>query len=235
MTRVSILVPCYNEAASVAEALGRIRAADLGGVEREIIVVDDGSTDGSGEVLRGVPGIRLLAHGRNRGKGAALRTALAAATGEVVLIQDADLEYDPADFRGVLAPILAGEADAVLGSRFAHERPHFFFGPRRSPFFTHYAGNLAIVRLTNLLYGHDATDYEGAIKAFRRDVLVSLRVSADGFEYDNEAVCKLLRRGLRVREVPIRYSPRVYAEGKKIRWHHGVRMLWTIVKWRILS
>ncbi|MBI4678180.1 MAG: glycosyltransferase family 2 protein [Elusimicrobia bacterium] len=233
-SRVSIVIPCYNEAVHIAEVVARVRAADLGGLEREIIVVDDGSSDGTGAVLESLDGITHLSHPVNRGKGAAVKTGFAAAAGRIVLIQDADLEYDPGDCRAVIAPILEGRADAVLGSRFAYERPHFFFGERRSPFFAHYIGNLTIIALTNLLYGHDATDYEGAYKAFRREVVAGLPIEADGFEYDNELVCKLLRLGRRVIEVPIAYHPRSYEEGKKIHWHHGLRIVWTILKWRFL-
>ncbi|MFA6004004.1 MAG: glycosyltransferase family 2 protein [Elusimicrobiota bacterium] len=232
--KVSIVIPCHNEAAHITEVIKCVQAAGIPGVEREIIAVDDGSSDDTGAVLRGLSGIKVMVHPENRGKGAAVKTGFAAATGDIVLIQDADLEYDPADHKAVVAPILEGRADAVMGSRFAHDRPHFFFGPRRSPFFTHYIGNIAIVIATNLLYGHAATDYEGAYKAFRRDLIASIPIAADGFEYDNELICKLLRRGCRLAEVPIKYRPRSYEEGKKIRWHHGVRMLWTIVKWRFL-
>ncbi len=230
--RVSIIVPAYNEQACVAQALERLRSVRLGGVEAEIIVVDDGSTDRTAEILESIPGIRRTRHASNRGKGAALKTGIAASTGQAVVIQDADLEYDPADIAGVLAPILEGRADAVLGSRFAFERPRFFFGPRRSPFFTHYIGNITIVAWTNWLYGQRVTDYEGGTKAFLRRALDACPVSADGFEYDNELVCKLLRRGFRVTEVPIRYNPRLYEEGKKITWRDGARILWTITKWR---
>jgi glycosyltransferase involved in cell wall biosynthesis len=231
---VSILVPCYNEAAHVAEVIAKVRAADVCGLEREIVAVDDGSTDGTLAALRGIGGIKVLEHARNRGKGAALRTALEAATGDVVLIQDGDLEYDPADYPGVLRPIIEGRADVVLGSRFARERPHFFFGPRVSPFFTHYIGNLTIVALTNLLYGTKLTDCEGAYKVFRRETARALKLESEGFEFDNELLCKLLRKGGRVVEAPITYAPRTYQEGKKIRWEDGVYMCWTIVKWRVM-
>jgi glycosyltransferase involved in cell wall biosynthesis len=231
---VSIIIPCHNEAQHVAEVVARVQAADLGGLERELIAVDDGSSDGTADVLRGLPGVKVISYPQNRGKGAAVKAGFAAAAGQAVLIQDADLEYDPADHRAVLAPIVSGAADAVMGSRFSKSRPHFFFGPRRSPFFTHYIGNISIVAMTNLLYRHHATDYEGAYKAFRKEVVDAVPVQADGFEYDNELICKLLRRGYRVMEVPIHYHPRSYEEGKKIRWHHGVRMIWTIIKWRFL-
>lgn len=230
---VSIVIPCYNERVSIEEVIRRVREAPLPGLRREIIVVDDGSRDGSAEALAGIAGVRVLRHERNRGKGAAVKTGFAASRGDVLLIQDADLEYDPRDIAAVVGPIVSGRADAVMGSRFVNERPRFFFGPRRSPFFTHYIGNLTIVTLTNLLYGQEATDYEGAYKAFRAESVRDLRVQTDGFAFDNELICKLLRRGVRLVEVPIRYEPRRYEDGKKIAWRDGVVMVWTIVKWRL--
>lgn len=229
---VSILIPCYNEAATAAAVVAAAQAADVGGLTREIIVVDDGSSDGTAAVLERLPGVRFLRHAENRGKGGALKTALAAASGDLVLIQDGDLEYDCGDYRAVLAPLVEGRADFVMGSRFLFERPRFFFGERRSPFFTHYIGNLTIVALTNLLYDLNCTDYEGAYKAFRREALAGLSIQAEGFEFDNEVVCRLVRRGSRLVEVPIAYRPRGYEDGKKIGWRDGIRMCWTIVKWR---
>ena len=230
---LSVVIPAYNEAATIRRTIERVRAADAGGLEIEIVVVDDGSRDATPEILATLPGIRVITHATNRGKGAAVKSGFAGATGDIVLIQDADLEYDPRDYKAVVEPIVAGRVEVVLGSRFAAERPHFFFGPAKSPFFTHYIGNLTIIWLTNLLYGVRATDYEGCYKAFTRRLVQSIPIEADGFEYDNELVCKLLRLGHRFEEVPISYLPRTYEHGKKIRWTHGVRMVWTILKWRV--
>ena len=234
VSRVSIVIPTYNEERTVAALIRRVQQAPLDGLEKEIIVVDDGSADRTVEQLRQFGDqIRLIRHTRNRGKGAAVRTGFDAATGQVLLIQDADLEYDPNDFPAVVAPLVEGRADAVLGSRFILERPRFFLRQDGSPFFSHYIGNKLIIWLTNWLYGVRATDYEGCYKAFTAEAIRATPVQADGFEFDNELVCKLLRRRARIVEVPIRYHPRVYGDGKKIRWQHGVRMLWTILKWRI--
>ena len=230
--RVSVVVPVYNEAALIETTLRRVLASP---VDKEVLVVDDASTDGTDRVLarlgEELP-IRVFRQPRNMGKGAAVRRGFQEACGDILLIQDADLEYDPADYPALIAPILRGEADAVMGSRFLAQKPHFFT-PQGDPFFTHYIGNRLIIWLTNLLYGFHASDYEGCYKAFTNEVIRATPVRANEFEFDNELICKLLRRRRRIVEVPIHYTPRVYTEGKKIRWQHGVRILWTILKWRV--
>lgn len=230
--KLSVVIPAYNEERTIAETIRRVKAVDLGGLELEIVVVDDGSKDQTRELLKTIPGIRVVLHERNSGKGAAVKSGFRAATGDIVLIQDADLEYDPQDYPALLQPILDGRAEATMGSRFILERLQFFGKGAKSPFFTHYIGNILIVRLTNALYRHSATDYEGCYKAFSKRVVDRIPIAANGFEYDNELICKLLRRGHRIAEVPIKYRPRTYEEGKKIKWQDGVRMVWTIVKWR---
>jgi len=231
--KLSVIIPAYNERSTIEAVVSRVQGVNLGPIEKEIIVVDDGSRDGTIEVLKVLSGIRHILHERNAGKGAALTTGFQAATGDIVLIQDADLEYHPEDYRTVIQPIMDGACDAVIGSRFLLYKPKFF-GKRRSPYLTHYIGNKLIVDVTNLLYGQHFTDYEGCYKAFTRTILASTPVEAKGFEFDNELVCKLMRKGARIVEVPIHYTPRTYAHGKKINWKHGVIILWTIVKWRFL-
>lgn len=231
--KVSVVIPAYNEARTIEAVILRVQAVDLGPFEKEIVVVDDGSSDGTVDVLKGLVGIQFVVHGLNAGKGAAIATGLKAATGDVFIIQDADLEYDPEDYPVVIKAILDKQCDVVIGSRFLLERP-VFFGRRRSPYLSHYLGNMFIVFLTNLLYGKRFTDYEGCYKAFTRKALALASVSAKGFEFDNELICKLFRKGVHVREVPIHYSPRTYANGKKINWRHGLIILWTIIKWRFL-
>ncbi|MBI3321170.1 MAG: glycosyltransferase family 2 protein [Candidatus Omnitrophica bacterium] len=230
--RISVVIPVYNEAALIETTLRRVLATPL---EKEVIVVDDGSTDSTGEVLARLKEqlpIRVITHPKNRGKGLAVRHGFQAGTGDILIIQDADLEYDPNDYPSLIEPILRGEADAVIGSRFLWQHPTFFT-PQGQPFFSHYLGNRLIIGLTNWLYGFRATDYEGCYKAFTREVIREIPIEASGFEFDNELICKLLRRGRRITEVPIHYSPRRYSEGKKIRWQHGIKILWTIVKWRV--
>jgi len=231
--KLSIIIPAYNEEATIEAIVRRVQAVDLGPVEKEIIVVNDGSKDGTEKVLKGLPAIRHISHERNAGKGAALSTGFQSATGDIVIIQDADLEYDPGDFPAVIRPIVAGRSDVVMGSRFILYKPKFF-GRRRSPYISHYIGNMLITSITNLLYGNRFTDYEGCYKAFRRAVVAATPVQAKGFEFDNELICKLMRKNTRIVEVPIHYTPRSYESGKKITWRHGVIMLWTIIKWRVL-
>ena len=231
--KLSIVIPSYNEEATIETIVRRVQAVDLGPVEKEIIVVNDGSTDNTAGVLKGLPAIRYISHERNAGKGAALTTGFQAATGDIVLIQDADLEYDPDDYPAVIRPIVEGRSDVVMGSRFILYKPKFL-GKRRSPYISHYIGNMLVTSITNLLYGQRFTDYEGCYKAFRRTVAAATPVRAKGFEFDNELICKLMRKGTRIVEVPIHYTPRSYESGKKITWRHGVIMLWTIAKWRVL-
>lgn len=232
--KLSIIIPAYNERKTIEAILAKVQGVQLDGIEKEIIIVDDYSTDGTREwLMRSRSDIRLVLHDRNLGKGAAIRSGFRVATGDLLLIQDADLEYDPQDYPALVAPLLAGEADAVMGSRFLREKLRFF-RKNGDPFFSHYLGNKLIIWLTNLLYGFRATDYEGCYKAFTREVIEETPVTTNRFDFDNELICKLLRRGRRIIEVPISYHPRVYAEGKKIRWHHGVQMVWTILKWRVM-
>jgi len=231
--KLSIVIPAYNEARTIDAILQKVHAVRLGTVEKEIIVVDDASQDETPQILdRWSSTVQIIQHKHNQGKGAAVRTGFEHATGQILLIQDADLEYDPEDYMAIIRPILDGKADVVMGSRFLHEKPHFFTKDG-DPFFAHYIGNLAIIWLTNFLYGFHATDYEGCYKAFSRDIIAEIPVRANGFAYDNELICKILRRKKRVVEVPIRYNPRPYLEGKKITWRSGMQMLWAIVQWRI--
>jgi glycosyltransferase involved in cell wall biosynthesis len=232
--KLSVIIPTLNEEQTIEQIVRRVQAVDLGPIPKEIIVVDDGSRDGTKDVLKNLRGIHPIHHPLNRGKGAALTTGIKAATGDIVLFQDADLEYTPEDYPILIQPLLDGRCEAVMGSRFLLERP-VFWGTRRSPYVNHYIGNLLILWITNRLYGQRFTDYEGCYKAFLRPVLIQTPVSAAGFEFDNELMCKLIRKGTRILEIPIHYRPRTYAQGKKITWRHGVVILWTILKWRLLA
>jgi glycosyltransferase involved in cell wall biosynthesis len=227
--RLSIIVPVYNELATIATVLARIQAAVLSGVDREIIVVDDGSTDGTREWLESSEnrGSKVVFHPENRGKGAAVRTGLAHASGDIVLIQDADLEYDPRDYPALLAPILAG-ASVVYGSR-------FLGGAERRMSLPTWAANRLLTAVTRLLYGLRLTDMETCYKLWRVDVLRGVPLRASGFDIEPEITAKLARRGVNIREVPIRYYGRSRAQGKKIGWHDGVIALWALVKFRFVD
>lgn len=231
--KVSVIIPAFNEEKNIAEIVRRVQKVIVPGIEKEIIVVDDASGDGTRNILKGLEGVCSVLHERNHGKGAAITTGISKASGDIILIQDADLEYDPEDYEKVIRPLAEGACDVVMGSRFLTEKPRFFT-KNGDPFFSHFVGNLMIIWLTNFLFGRKFTDYEGCYKAFTRTVALTIPVEAKDFAFDNELICKSLRRGYTICEVPIRYHPRIYSEGKKIRWQHGVKILWTILKWRFL-
>ncbi len=229
--RLSILMPVFNEARTVCDIVKLVDQADACGLEKELIVVDDGSLDGTADVLRGLTTncrFRVLAHPANRGKGAAIRTALAASTGELVLIQDADLEYDPADYPKLLEPILKGRADVVYGNRF-HGGPHRVF------YVWHAFGNWVVTLLSNLLTNLNLHDMEVGYKVFRRDVLDRIRLRSEGFGIEPEITAKMARLKLRIYEVPIAYYGRTYEEGKKITWQDGLLALYQLIRFRLFD
>ena len=232
INKVSIVIPVYNEKNTVAEVIARVKAVDLGEIEKEVIVVDDASTDGTRETLKAIGGIKTIFHPANLGKGGAIRSGFSAATGDVLILQDADLEYDPNDFKELIKPILRGEGEIILGVRINPDpderRRHVFY-------WLTWLGNKTITWATNWLYWNDAGEYEGCYKAFSKRLVRSVEVRSNGFEYDNEFICKLLERGHRTVDVPIHYYPRGYKEGKKIKPTDGFKILWTIVKYRLVD
>lgn len=225
--RLSILIPAYNERETIEEALRRVKAAgeELGAV-LEILVVDDASTDGTREILEADPEIRLIRQPHNQGKGAALRAAIPHVTGDVVIVQDADLEYDPGDYGALAAPILKGEARVVYGSRFLRGRPTMALA--------NYLCNRLLALAVNLLFGARITDEATCYKAFDAKLLRSIPLACRRFEFCPEVTAKVLRRGERILEVPIRYTARPMDAGKKIRWWDGVEAFWTLLKYRFL-
>lgn len=223
---LSILIPVYNEKATILELLRRIEAVPIP-LEKEIVVVDDGSDDGTRELLAGLGGrAKVILHERNRGKGAALRTALAQATGEFVVVQDADLEYDPADYPALLRPLLDGRADAVYGSR-------FLGGPHRVLFFWNYAANKFFTLLTNVLYNINLTDMGTCYKLFVTEKLKALPLASERFGIEAELTAKICKARFRLYETPISYSGRTYEEGKKITWKDGFSYLWCLLRYRV--
>lgn len=229
--KLSVLMPVYNERAFIVEVLERVRSVD---VPKEIVVVDDGSQDGTREILREqvegkLPQVRVFYHERNRGKGAAVRTAIAQATGSVCVIQDADLETDPRDYHLLLEPLLDGRADVVYGSRFAGGRPH------RVNTFVHYLANKTLTTVSNLLTNLHLTDMETCYKLAKTPLLKSLALQAERFDIEPELTIKLARTGARFYEVPISYSPRDHAQGKKIGWLDGLETLLAIVRFRFFD
>jgi len=229
--RLSILIPVFNEVQTVEEIIRRVRAADSCGLEEEIIVVDDASTDGTGDVLKKIQqagGVKVVSHPYNRGKGAALRTALEQATGDIVVIQDADLEYDPADYPVLLKPILDGRADVVYGSR-------FLGGTHRVLLFWHFMANKFLTLLSNLFCNLNLSDMETGYKVFRRKCVEGLTLNAERFGIEPELTAKLARRHFRFYETPIGYSGRDYSEGKKINWKDGLAALWFIFRYRFFD
>ncbi len=227
--KLSIVMPAYNEKRTVREIVGRVRAVDLGGLEREILIVDDGSTDGTRDLLRemdGKNGIRVLLQPRNLGKGAAVWTGLRASTGDIVVIQDADLEYDPNEYPLLLGPILAGKADVVYGSRFLGN-PH----GHRVLYFWHTVGNRLLTLMSNVFSNLNLTDMETCYKMMTREVVDRLDLESKRFGIEPEITCKVARMHARIFEVPISYSGRTYEEGKKIGFSDGLQAVWVILKY----
>lgn len=228
--KLSIVIPVYNEAATIAKIVELVRAVDVG-MEKELLLVDDCSRDGTGDVLRGMAAkgtdLKVLFHEVNLGKGAALKTGFSAATGDIVLIQDADLEYDPKEYPRLLQPILDGRADVVFGSRFLGGGAH------RVVFYWHYLGNKFLTTLSNMTTNLNLTDMEVCYKVFKREVIQSIPLKENRFGFEVEITAKVARRKLKVYEVPISYYGRDYSEGKKIGWKDGFSALRCIAKYAL--
>jgi len=228
--KLSVVIPCYNEVATIGELLRAVRAAP-GGVA-EVIVVDDCSTDGTVQLLQGelAPLVdRFVRHAVNQGKGAALRSGIAEATGDIVLIQDADLEYDPVQYPRLTAPIRDGRADVVYGSRFMGGEPH------RVLYFWHRVGNGLLTLMSNMFTNLNLTDMETCYKVFRREIIQGITIEENRFGFEPEVTAKLAKLNCRVFEVGISYYGRTYQQGKKISWRDGVRAIWCIVKYNLLT
>lgn len=235
--KLSIIIPVYNEERTIEQILTRVIRAKLqSGIKKEIIVVDDGSTDNSKFKIQNLKliGLKKVIHDQNRGKGAAVRSGLKVATGEYIIIQDADLEYDPDDYKRLLIPILEKKAEVVYGNRF-EDYPLKIWGEDKTILPTHWVGNMILTLVTNLLYGSNLRDMESGYKLFSKKVLDKIDLKARRFEFEPEITAKILKRGYKIIEVPITASPRTYKEGKKIGWKDGVIAIWTLIKYRFVD
>lgn len=224
--RLSIVIPAYNEQATIKEAIGLVLNTPY---QKEVIVVDDGSTDGTRELIEGIehPDLKRVFHKKNSGKGRAIQTGLAKANGDIVLIQDADLEYDPSEYPTLLEPFLTGKADVVYGSRFSGHGAH------RVLYFWHYVGNRFLTLLSNLFTNLNLTDMECCYKVFTREALEGIELKENRFGFEPEITAKIAKKHLRIYEVPISYYGRTYEEGKKIDWRDGLWALWCIIKYNV--
>lgn len=225
---LTVIIPVYNEADHISEILKRVQSTKLA---KEIIIVDDGSKDGTRDILKKMDGkkkVRIIFHERNQGKGAAVVTGLKAATGDILLIQDADLEYNPRDYRALLQPIQEGVADVVYGSR-------FLGGPHRVTMFWHLVANKLLTFMTNILYNTILTDMETGYKVFRSEVIDGMTIHAKRFNFEPEFTAKVLKSNHRIFEVPISFNPRDYAQGKKIKLRDAFEAVWTLLKYRVMD
>jgi glycosyltransferase involved in cell wall biosynthesis len=227
--KLSIVMPVYNEAATIHEIVTRVRAIER---NKEMVIVDDGSSDGTAERLKEIDNqyddVSVFYHEENRGKGAALQTGFAKSSGDIIIIQDADLEYDPRDYEALLVPILDGRADVVYGSR-------FLGGPHRVLYFWHYIGNKLVTLLSDAFSNLNLTDMETCYKVFKREILNEIKLKSNHFGFEPEFTMKIAKKGLRVYEVPISYSGRTYEEGKKIVWKDGFKAIFAIIWFRFFD
>ena len=226
--KLSVIIPVYNEVESIETILKRVQDTKLA---NEILIVDDGSKDGTRDILKkldGKKGVRVILHEKNQGKGAAVRTGMTSATGDVLLIQDADLEYDPRDYPDLLKPIEEGVADVVYGSRFLGRA-------RRVTMFWHQLANQMLTLMTNILYNTILTDMETGYKVFRREVMSGMTIRANSFNFEPEFTAKILKRKYRIFEVPITFNPREYSQGKKIKMHDAFEAVWALLKYRFIE
>ena len=230
MTKLSIIIPAYNEQNTIKQLINLVKKANIGKVKKEIIIVDDGSKDKTLEIAKKIKNIKLIRHNRNIGKGAAIRTGIKHATGDIIIIQDADLEYDPNDYAELIAPIIKGKAKVVYGSRILNKANN------RSAGFSFYIGGISLTLLTNMIYpSAHITDEPTCYKVFKADVIKNIKLKCKRFEFCPEVTAKVVRKGIKIHEVPISYSPRSVQEGKKINWKDYIEAVLTLLKYRCIK
>ena len=232
MQKLSILMPVYNEKDTILKIIEEIKKAKLKNLTKEMIIVDDFSTDGTRNILRNIKdsSIKIYYHNRNQGKGAAVRTAISNSTGGILLVQDADLEYSPKEYNKLLQPIMEKKADIVYGSRFESIRKNL-----KKMYKLHYIGNLFLTSMTNVLYGTKISDMETGFKVFRRKVISNMNLKSKRFDFEPEITSKILKRGYKIHEVPIVFTARKFSEGKKITWKDGVKAAYCLLKYRFVD
>ncbi len=224
---VSIIIPVYNEQKTVLEIIEKVRKAETLGLKKEIILVDDGSSDGTQDMLKRINNAKVFFHEINKGKGAAVKTGLQHASGDIILIQDADLEYDPCNYEKLLSPILNDKADVVYGSRFSHGRMF-----TKNMYYSHCIGNMLLTNITNLLYSSNLKDMETCYKVMRKEIVQNISLKSMRFDIEPELTAKILKKGITIKEVPISFVPRGFSEGKKINWKDGFIAAWKLLRYR---
>ncbi len=236
MVKVSIIIPVYNEEKTLPKVIADIKKISIKNIDKEVIIVDDFSTDGTKSILKNIKdkSIKIFYHQRNMGKGAAIRTALSHSRGDIISIQDADLEYKPEYIAQAIKPIIEKSADAVYGSRFM-DKSLSLLGKNKTPLPLHWIGNRGLTFITNILYLSSITDMETGCKVFRKDVIKNIRLKSTRFDFEPEITAKILKMGCRIKEIPIEFSPRTAHEGKKITWRDGIKAAYYLLKYRFFD
>lgn len=232
--KLSIIIPVYNEEATIQEIISRIKAVKIQGMKKEIIIVDDGSNDSTPKILTNVSGCKKLVHKQNLGKGAAIKTGLKHATGDIIMIQDADLEYNPEQIPMIISPIMEGKTSVVYGSRFLNRDMHVI-GKNKVILPHHFFGNKLLTKLTNVLYRTNITDMETGYKIFSKNILKNININADRFDFEPEITAKIAKKGKLIFELPIEFHPRTPEEGKKISWKDGMYAIYILLKYKLLK